>query len=51
MRYYTGIDIGSTATKVVVLNEEAVIDRFVLPTGWSSKETAEIGRASCRERV
>lgn len=41
MRYYTGIDIGSTATKVVVLNEGAVIDRFVLPTGWSSKETAD----------
>lgn len=40
MKYYTGIDIGSTATKVVVLNETGVEDYFVLPTGWSSKETA-----------
>lgn len=38
--YFTGIDIGSTASKVVVLNGEDIADRFVLPTGWSSKETA-----------
>ena len=30
MRYYTGIDIGSTATKVVVLNEEAVDRKSVV---------------------
>ena len=40
MRYFTGIDIGSTASKVVVLDENGVVDHFVLPTGWSSKETA-----------
>lgn len=40
MRYFTGIDIGSTASKVVVLDEASLVDRFVLPTGWSSKETA-----------
>lgn len=40
MRYFTGIDIGSTASKVVVLDESGVVDHFVLPTGWSSKETA-----------
>ena len=40
MSYYIGIDIGSTAAKVVALNEEAVAERFVLPTGWSSKEVA-----------
>lgn len=40
MRYFTGIDIGSTASKVVVLNETEVVEHFVLPTGWSSKETA-----------
>ncbi len=40
MRYYAGIDIGSTASKVVVLGENGMEDRFVLPTGWSSKETA-----------
>ena len=38
--YYTGIDIGSTASKVVVLNDEQMVEYFVLPTGWSSKETA-----------
>ena len=40
MSYFTGIDIGSTAAKVVVLDEDRLVDRFVLPTGWSSKETA-----------
>lgn len=40
MSYYTGIDIGSTASKVVVLDEEKIVDCFVLPTGWNSKETA-----------
>ena len=38
--YYTGIDIGSTATKVAVLDEEKVLSCFVLPTGWNSKEIA-----------
>lgn len=42
MSYFTGIDIGSTASKVVVLDDEAIVDHFVLPTGWSSKETATI---------
>ncbi|MGF7003735.1 putative CoA-substrate-specific enzyme activase [Lachnospiraceae bacterium PFB1-21] len=36
--YYVGIDIGSTASKVVVLGEKE--EAFVLPTGWNSKETA-----------
>lgn len=34
---YVGIDIGSTASKVVVRGKQDM--RFVLPTGWSSKET------------
>lgn len=34
---YVGIDIGSTASKVVVTGEKKF--HFVLPTGWSSKET------------
>ncbi len=38
--YYIGIDIGSTASKVYVLGEKEM--NFVLPTGWSSKETAQI---------
>lgn len=36
---YIGIDIGSTAAKVAVLGEHNI--KFVMPTGWSSKETAE----------
>ena len=45
MKYFTGIDIGSTASKVVVLDEEKIVNHFVIPTGWSSKETsAEIAR-------
>lgn len=34
---YVGIDIGSTASKVAVQGEKELC--FVLPTGWSSKET------------
>jgi len=37
---YIGIDIGSTASKVVVRGD--VEEHFVLPTGWSSKETVRI---------
>lgn len=36
---YVGIDIGSTASKVVVRGAHTM--RFVLPTGWSSKETCQ----------
>lgn len=34
---FVGIDIGSTASKVAVQGEKELY--FVLPTGWSSKET------------
>ena len=34
---YIGIDIGSTASKVAVMGDKEMF--FVLPTGWSSKET------------
>lgn len=40
--YYIGIDIGSTAAKVVVIGETEL--EFVMPTGWSGKETAKIIR-------
>ena len=40
MTYFTGIDIGSTASKVVVLDSEKIVDHFVIPTGWNSKDTA-----------
>lgn len=43
--YYVGIDIGSTASKTVVLDCEKVVDAFTLPTGWNGRETSEqIGR-------
>ena len=40
-KYYVGIDIGSTASKTVVIDDEKVVDAFTLPTGWSGQETAE----------
>ncbi|HOE57196.1 MAG TPA: acyl-CoA dehydratase activase [Bacillota bacterium] len=40
--YYTGIDIGSTSAKAVVLNDNNdVVYRSIMPTGWSSVDTAE----------
>ena len=40
--YYTGIDIGSTAAKIVVLSETGeVLEEFVIPTGWSSRMAAK----------
>ena len=45
MRYYIGIDIGSTSTKTAVLDEnDNPILLFVQPTGWSSVDTAEAVR-------
>ncbi len=43
--YYVGIDIGSTAAKVVVRGASCA--QFVLPTGWNCKQTAQ----SIRERL
>ena len=40
--FYIGIDIGSTAAKVTVFNEDKLQENFVMPTGWSSAETANI---------
>ena len=39
-QHYVGIDIGSTASKVVVLGDGVIVDAFVLPTGWNGRETA-----------
>ena len=39
--YYIGIDIGSTASKVCVFEENSLVKTFVYPTGWSSVKTAE----------
>lgn len=38
--FYIGIDIGSTAAKVSVFNGDKLEKNFVMPTGWSSVETA-----------
>ena len=37
---YIGIDIGSTAAKIVVRGDHA--QQMLLPTGWSSRETARL---------
>lgn len=48
MQYCIGIDIGSTCAKTAVLNGEDLVCSFVLPTGWSSVDTAEeIRRRLC----
>ncbi len=41
--YYVGIDIGSTASKTVVMNEEKVeiLHQKIVPSGWNSKETGQ----------
>lgn len=39
--YFIGIDIGSTAAKVVVMKEDKIVDKMSMPTGWSSVETSE----------
>lgn len=49
-RYAIGIDIGSTAAKVVVLGETGdLVEQFVQPTGWNGKETAEVLRQRLAE--
>jgi activator of 2-hydroxyglutaryl-CoA dehydratase len=40
--YCVGIDIGSTAAKVIVISEDnrEIVHHLLMPTGWSGKETA-----------
>lgn len=45
---YTGIDIGSTASKVVVTGAQEF--HFTIPTGWNSKETSAAIRLQLSER-
>lgn len=40
--YFAGVDIGSTASKVAVIDSEKLLECFNLPTGWNSKETAKV---------
>ncbi|MDO4977158.1 MAG: acyl-CoA dehydratase activase [Eubacteriales bacterium] len=39
-KYSVGIDIGSTASKITILENQTIIDYFIIPTGWNGKETA-----------
>ena len=39
-KYHVGIDIGSTASKTVIMSGKKVLEHFVLPTGWNGRETA-----------
>ena len=40
--YYAGIDIGSTASKTVIMDSEKrhILHKKIVPSGWNSKETA-----------
>lgn len=39
---FIGIDIGSTSSKTVVLDtQKELVESFVIPTGWSSVDTAQ----------
>ena len=50
MKYYVGIDIGSTCAKTVVMNEgREILHRLLRPTGWSSVDTAIAIRAQLSE--
>ncbi len=40
--YYVGIDIGSTCSKTIVLDQDQkILHRLLRPTGWSSLDTAD----------
>lgn len=47
--FYVGIDIGSTASKVCIFNDDEMENTFVLPTGWSGVKTAEDIRKKLEE--
>lgn len=47
---YVGIDIGSTASKTVILDGTGIVDSFVLPTGWNGRETAGTIYAKLEEK-
>lgn len=47
---YIGIDIGSTAAKVSIFEDDELKDSFTLPTGWSSVETSKIIQERLEEK-
>ena len=50
-KIYIGIDIGSTASKVCILEPGKEPQYEVLPTGWNSKLTANIIRESLENKL
>lgn len=50
-KIYIGIDIGSTASKVCILQENKKPIYEVLPTGWNSKITANIIKENLEKQV
>ena len=40
-RIHIGIDIGSTCTKAVVMDKGGIAYKLIMPTGWSSVDTAQ----------
>lgn len=50
MKYYIGIDIGSTCAKTIVMDSEKhILHRMLQPTGWSSVDTAQAIHAKLEE--
>ena len=48
--YFAGIDIGSTCSKTVVMDESSrILHRLLRPTGWSSVDTAKTIRKELEE--
>ncbi len=46
---YIGIDIGSTASKTVVMEDDKIIEHFTVPTGWNCKDTAILIKDKLKE--
>ena len=50
MKYFIGIDIGSTCAKTIVMDEnKQIVHRLLQPTGWSSVDTAQAIYAKLEE--
>jgi predicted CoA-substrate-specific enzyme activase len=50
MKYFVGIDIGSTCAKTIVMDEnQQILHRLLQPTGWSSVDTAQAIREKLEE--
>ena len=50
MKYFIGIDIGSTCAKTIVMDgNKQILHRLLQPTGWSSIDTAQAIREKLEE--